>query len=228
MTTVTKEDPSQPPPRATRRERRRADNSMLAEQKRLVKEKKLGLSKRSLTRTWLEITKQNLTLCLNNRDLVVEAALEEIFAPESTWPEAEIIVEEDDFGNTEYKLKLVDSSQERVRHLTTQMKFRLEEGRGEAFYHIGFEDDGAVAGLERDDMRESLSSLCYMANSLEADVCVVEVGTAGLRRTLKVSITRRIRQKVKMELRIMLFGAAGAGKTTLVDSKARRSHRWCA
>ena len=34
--------------------------------------------------------------------------------------------EEDDFGNIEYKLKLVNPTLERVEHLTTQMKFRLE------------------------------------------------------------------------------------------------------
>jgi GTPase len=33
---------------------------------------------------------------------------------------------EDDFGNIEYKLKLVNPDLDRVEHLTTQMKFRLE------------------------------------------------------------------------------------------------------
>ena len=33
---------------------------------------------------------------------------------------------EDDFGNIEYKLKLANPTLERVEHLTTQMKFRLE------------------------------------------------------------------------------------------------------
>jgi len=33
---------------------------------------------------------------------------------------------EDDYGNIEYKLKLANPSIERVEHLTTQMKFRLE------------------------------------------------------------------------------------------------------
>jgi GTPase len=33
---------------------------------------------------------------------------------------------EDDYGNIEYKLKLVQPTLERVEHLTTQMKFRLE------------------------------------------------------------------------------------------------------
>lgn len=40
--------------------------------------------------------------------------------------EIEALVKEDDYGNVEYKLKLANPSIERVEHLTTQMKFRLE------------------------------------------------------------------------------------------------------
>jgi len=44
---------------------------------------------------------------------------------------------EDDYGNIEYKLKLVKPTQDRIEHLATQMKFRVKEGRGEAYYRIG-------------------------------------------------------------------------------------------
>lgn len=40
-------------------------------------------------------------------------------------------------GNVEYKLKLVNPSNERFEHLVTQMKWRLREGHGEAIYQIG-------------------------------------------------------------------------------------------
>lgn len=62
------------------------------------------------------------------------------------------MIEEDDYGNTEYKLKLVDPSMERVQHLTSQMKFRLEEGLGEAFYNLGYEDDGNPLGLSDEEL----------------------------------------------------------------------------
>lgn len=64
---------------------------------------------------------------------------------------------EDDYGSTEYKLKLVNPSKERLEHLTTQMKFRLNEGHGEAKYVIGVEDDGTPTGLGMTEMLESLS-----------------------------------------------------------------------
>ena len=40
-------------------------------------------------------------------------------------------------GNTEYKLKLVDPTPERIQHLTTQLKWRLAEGSNEAIYEVG-------------------------------------------------------------------------------------------
>ncbi len=52
--------------------------------------------------------------------------------------------EEDDYGNTEYKIKLDTNiiTVDRVKHLTTQMTFRLNEGEGTAFYQIGVHDSG--------------------------------------------------------------------------------------
>lgn len=40
-------------------------------------------------------------------------------------------------GNIEYKLKLINPSNQRFEHLVTQMKWRLREGHGEAIYQIG-------------------------------------------------------------------------------------------
>ena len=37
----------------------------------------------------------------------------------------EDFLEEDDEGNTEYKLKLICPSEDRLEHLTTQMKYRI-------------------------------------------------------------------------------------------------------
>ena len=40
-------------------------------------------------------------------------------------------------GNVEYKYMLVNPSEERLHHLTTQLKWRVLEGSGEAIYAIG-------------------------------------------------------------------------------------------
>lgn len=61
------------------------------------------------------------------------------------------------------QLKLVNPTQYRFEHLATQMKWRLQEGKGEAVYQIGVEDNGLLVGLSEADMRASLRTLHRMA-----------------------------------------------------------------
>lgn len=61
------------------------------------------------------------------------------------------------------QLKLVNPTQYRFEHLATQMKWRLQEGKGEAVYQIGVEDNGLLVGLSEDDMKASLKTLHRMA-----------------------------------------------------------------
>ena len=57
----------------------------------------------------------------------------------------------------EYTLKLVNPSKGNIENLTTQLKYRLQEGNGEAIYEIGIEEDGNHLGLSKADMHSSLS-----------------------------------------------------------------------
>jgi elongation factor 1-alpha len=125
------------------------------------------------------------------------------------------IIEEDDFGNTEYKLKLIDSSPERLQQLTTQMKFRIQEGLGEAFYKIGYQDNGTPLGLIESDLSKSFSSLCHIAKQLKAELVVLELQN-GLEGFVAEISVRKIRESVRLELKIMLLGCSGSGKSTLV------------
>lgn len=61
------------------------------------------------------------------------------------------------------QLKLVNPTQYRFEHLATQLKWRLQEGRGEAVYQIGVEDNGLLVGLTEADMKASLKTLKRMA-----------------------------------------------------------------
>eukprot|EP01117_Protostelium_nocturnum_P008571 TRINITY_DN3079_c0_g1_i5.p1 TRINITY_DN3079_c0_g1~~TRINITY_DN3079_c0_g1_i5.p1 ORF type:complete len:165 (+),score=68.81 TRINITY_DN3079_c0_g1_i5:297-791(+) len=73
-------------------------------------------------------------------------------------------------GNIEYKLKLVNPTQDRIEHLISQMKWRLTEGMGEAIYEIGVEDDGNPTGLSEVEMAASIKNLEMMAKQLSADI----------------------------------------------------------
>ena len=54
---------------------------------------------------------------------------------------------EQDDGNVEYKLKLLDLSKNRIERLTSQMRYRCNEGGSECIYNLGVEDDGTMTGL---------------------------------------------------------------------------------
>ncbi|TRY96977.1 hypothetical protein DNTS_001417 [Danionella cerebrum] len=100
-------------------------------------------------------------------------------------------------GNIEYKLKLVNPTQYRFEHLATQLKWRLQEGRGEAVYQIGVEDNGLLVGLTEDDMKASLKTLRRMAEKVGADITL-------------------LREREFLDLRVAVLGNVDSGKSTLL------------
>ena len=77
-------------------------------------------------------------------------------------------------GNVEYKLKLTNISPARFDRLVTQLKWRLLEGGGQAYYELGVADSGALIGLTRNDLEQSLETLEMMAGEIGASVIVVK------------------------------------------------------
>ncbi len=71
------------------------------------------------------------------------------------------------------KLKLINPTQDRLEHLMTQMKWRLNEGGGQAIYRLGVDDNGAVTGLTASEMSASLSTLYDMACKLGVDLRIL-------------------------------------------------------
>jgi len=62
---------------------------------------------------------------------------------------------ENEIGKVEYKLILSGVTPERLQELASQMKYRLEEGDGEAFYVIGVSNEGEIIGLSKSELEES-------------------------------------------------------------------------
>lgn len=77
---------------------------------------------------------------------------------------------ENDDGNTEYKLRLTDLDDDKVNKRATQMKYRINEGMGEAFYYIGVCDDGTILGINEEQYKESCLNLQKIASRI--DCCV--------------------------------------------------------
>ena len=123
-------------------------------------------------------------------------------------------------GNVEYKLKLVNPTDQRLEHLVTQMKWRLREGQGEAIYQIGVEDNGLMTGLSGEDMDSSLDTLREMARRLEATVQVLRdrvVVTEDGPRMVAECLVRKVPEDQQcIDLRVCVLGSADVGKSTLL------------
>lgn len=77
-------------------------------------------------------------------------------------------------GNVEYKLQLLSPTPDRFARLVTQLKWRLLEGGGQAYYELGVADSGILVGLPRQQLEESLETLEMMASEIGASVIVVK------------------------------------------------------
>uniref|UniRef100_A0A8C6YEL5 GTP binding protein 2 n=1 Tax=Naja naja TaxID=35670 RepID=A0A8C6YEL5_NAJNA len=124
-------------------------------------------------------------------------------------------------GNIEYKLKLVNPSQYRFEHLVTQMKWRLQEGRGEAVYQIGVEDNGLLVGLSEEEMHASLKTLRRMAEKVGADITVLREREVDYDSDIPRKITEVLVRKVPdnqqfLDLRVAVLGNVDSGKSTLL------------
>lgn len=125
-------------------------------------------------------------------------------------------------GNIEYKLKLVNPSESRMEHLITQMKWRLEEGEGEAIYEIGVEDNGMLVGLSKPDLDASMESLQTMALRLGAAISVLRERTIETedeenpRHALEILVRKVPEDQQFIDLRLAVLGNVDGGKSTLL------------
>ena len=123
---------------------------------------------------------------------------------------------ENDEGNVEYKLRMTDTSSERIERLATQMRYRCDEGQSECIYHLGVEDDGTINGIFQRDYDLTMTAL----NSAAAknSYCVQELSRTRVddeRYTYELLI-REKNDKSYIDLTIAVAGSVDAGKSTLL------------
>ncbi|CAG9330711.1 unnamed protein product [Blepharisma stoltei] len=123
---------------------------------------------------------------------------------------------ENDSGNREYKWRLIDLTPERIQELTTQMIFRLGEGKGTAYYMLGINDDGIPIGISPEEMKESLSNIEAISSSANAEMRVLRTERGIDGEVAEVMVSKSDRETVIMDIRIILLGKGGNGKSTLI------------
>ena len=80
---------------------------------------------------------------------------------------------ENDFGNREYKLMLINKNNDRIDELVSQMRFRCEEGNGECFYNLGVDDKGNLVGISDDEFKETYNNLSLVAEKNDYSIQIL-------------------------------------------------------
>lgn len=80
------------------------------------------------------------------------------------------IEQEQYYGNVEYKLRFESMDEDKIKKYATQMKFRLIEGKGEAIYLIGVQDNGQIVGLPTNDIGVSIDIIHKICNEINTEV----------------------------------------------------------
>jgi len=126
------------------------------------------------------------------------------------------IASEPQEGNVEYKLMLVDPTEERLQHLTTQLQWRVLEGQGEAIYAIGVEDDGTCTGITDEQLLSSLATLEKMAKAAGCEMSLIRRQQALKGWCAEVLVRQLASHGNFIDMRIAIVGNVDSGKSTIV------------
>ncbi|MCY0859089.1 MAG: GTP-binding protein [Sulfolobaceae archaeon] len=126
---------------------------------------------------------------------------------------------EDDSGNREYKLLIPPNiNEQRLQELATQLKYRLEEGGGEAFYIIGVDNEGTVIGLPENELNESIKNIEKVCELVNAKIVYKRIAEVKKDRYVAELLIRNHRSSIPIQINVAIMGHVNAGKSTLTGA----------
>lgn len=124
------------------------------------------------------------------------------------------IEKESEYGNIEYKIKLVNKSQDRINKLATQMRFRVDEGKGESIYCVGVTDDGILEGISEREFEETFSCLIEIAKYNKYKVTLLSKRKVLKDRYVYEILVREINEQKYIDIKVAVAGSVDSGKST--------------
>lgn len=119
-------------------------------------------------------------------------------------------------GKVEYKYKLVIEKAQKIERLISQMKYRLAEGGGEAFYILGVADNGEPLGLDEKELEKSLNILRKVASSIGASIQILRETRGRKGKIVEILVRRSREDSPPVYVVVTTLGNVDAGKSTLV------------
>ena len=125
---------------------------------------------------------------------------------------------ENDEGNTEYKLRLTDLDEDKITKRATQMKWRVNEGYGEAFYFIGVKDDGTIIGINEQQYKESCVNLEKIAARIDCKLITLNERVQGNAYIGEFLVRENETLSNNINLQIGVVGNVDSGKSTTIGT----------
>ena len=119
-------------------------------------------------------------------------------------------------GNNEYKLKLFNKSQSNIDHITSQMRYRVDEGCGEAIYTIGVTDSGGVIGLSMEEYLDTKEILDIVVQKCDYTITLLSEQSIDGGKKIYEFLIRKNNQARYVDIRVACAGSVDAGKSTLL------------
>ncbi len=123
---------------------------------------------------------------------------------------------EDEYGNIEYKLKVIPKNNFRLEQLVSQMKWRISEGNGTAYYYLGVKDDGKIINISNNEFKDSILNLKKISSKINSSIRDIKKMTNDKYYWYKILVKKNI-EKIN-EYRIMFIGPTQVGKSTLISN----------
>ena len=129
----------------------------------------------------------------------------------------ETIDPEKEYGNIEYKSCLVDKTEFRIQMVASQMKFRVDEGSGEAIYVLGVTDSGGLRGVTDEEFLESFENLSVAAKT--NSYTITKISEKVLKNPNKKAYELLVREKNDekyIDIKVAVAGNVDSGKSSLL------------
>jgi GTPase len=126
--------------------------------------------------------------------------------------------EEIEEGNIEYKRCLTNIDNNRREEFISQMMWRIKEGRGEAIYYLGVENNGTFYNWSKNEIKQSIDEFKKIIKKANLKLIRMTKNyySIGDKTNYYLKIVVRENKPLLPEKRIFLFGESGVGKTTFL------------
>ena len=128
---------------------------------------------------------------------------------------------EDEYGNIEYKSKLVDKNEDRINGIATQMRYRTNEGSGEAIYVIGVSDNGDFVGVNDDEFTKSFNNLSLAADKNSYSMTILAAKDLPSKKKVYELLVRERNEQKYIDIKVAVAGNVDVGKCEKKGTKIK-------